>query len=217
MIDRELYQPERWADDPERCRAARIPAPVGFRTKPELARVMLERALAAGVPASWVTADQVYGGDPALRGWLEDRGVSYVLAVKCTERLEASSPNGVVREGADQLAAPAAPGMARWLLVRRRSDGELAFSACSGPAGTSLVGLVGWPGPAGRSKKASSRPRARSAWTTTRSASGRAGIATSPWPCWAHAFLAVTRAQATTGERTKGDTAARAAGSACCR
>jgi hypothetical protein len=32
--------------------------------------------------------------------------------------------------------------MARWLLVRRRRDGELAFYACSGPASTSLVGLV---------------------------------------------------------------------------
>jgi hypothetical protein len=41
------------------------------------------------------------------------------------------------------LAAPVTAGMARWLLVRRsRSDGELAFSACSGPAATSLVGLV---------------------------------------------------------------------------
>ena len=42
-----------------------------------------------------------------------------------------------------QLAAPAAPGIARWLLVRRsRRDGELAFYACSGPTSTSLVGLV---------------------------------------------------------------------------
>jgi hypothetical protein len=41
-----------------------------------------------------------------------------------------------------------------------------------------------WPEPGGRWRRASSRPRARSAWTTTRSAAGRAGIATSPWPCW---------------------------------
>src|SRR4029450_2859509 len=42
-----------------------------------------------------------------------------------------------------QLAGPATAGMARWLLVRRsRRDGELAFYACYGPAGTSLVGLV---------------------------------------------------------------------------
>jgi SRSO17 transposase len=49
MIDRELYLPKSWTDDPERCRAARVPEEVGFRTKPQLARVMLERALDAGV------------------------------------------------------------------------------------------------------------------------------------------------------------------------
>jgi SRSO17 transposase len=105
MIDRELYLPERWTDDPARCRAARVPEQVAFRTKPELAQLMLARALAAGVPASWVTADEVYGGSPALREWLEGRGVWHVLAVKCTEPLEVSSPNGVVRERAEQLAA----------------------------------------------------------------------------------------------------------------
>jgi SRSO17 transposase len=105
MIDRELYLPERWTDDPARCRAARVPEQVAFRTKPELARVMLERALDAGVPASWVTADEVYGGSPALREWLEGRGVWHVLAVKCTEPLAVSGPNGVVHERAERLAA----------------------------------------------------------------------------------------------------------------
>jgi SRSO17 transposase len=52
MIDPELYLPEGWTDDPERCRAARVPEEVGFRTKPQLARVILERALDAGVPAT---------------------------------------------------------------------------------------------------------------------------------------------------------------------
>jgi len=62
-----LYLLRSWTEDPARCRAARVPEEIGFRTKPQLARVMLERALDAGVPASWMTADEVSGGDPALR------------------------------------------------------------------------------------------------------------------------------------------------------
>jgi hypothetical protein len=103
FIDRELYLPKAWTDDPARCRAARVPEQVGFRTKPQLARVMLERALDAGVPASWVTADEVYGGDPALRRFLEDRGLSSVLAVKCTEPLRRA--HGSAPTTAEQLAA----------------------------------------------------------------------------------------------------------------
>jgi SRSO17 transposase len=91
VIDRELYLPQGWIDDPARCRAAGVPAQVGFATKPELARVMLERALEAGIPAGWVTADEVYGGSPALRGWLEGRQLPYVLAVKSTEPLPPAS------------------------------------------------------------------------------------------------------------------------------
>jgi SRSO17 transposase len=105
FIDRELYLPRCWTNDPNRCRAARVPEGVGFRTKPQLARVMLERALDAGVPAMWVTADEAYGGDPSLRGWLEARGVSYVLAVKCTESLAVLGPDGLGRATAEQLAA----------------------------------------------------------------------------------------------------------------
>ncbi|HEY4725147.1 MAG TPA: IS701 family transposase, partial [Actinomycetota bacterium] len=70
VIDRELYLPQGWLADRARCRAAGVPDQVGFATKPELARVMLERALDAGVPAGWVTGDEVYGNTPALRGWL---------------------------------------------------------------------------------------------------------------------------------------------------
>jgi len=105
FIDRELYLPRAWTDDPGRCIAARVPEEVGFRTKPQLARVMLQRALDAEVPATWVTADEAYGGDPALRGFLEDRGVSYVLAVKRTELLAIAGPDGPVRASAEQLAA----------------------------------------------------------------------------------------------------------------
>jgi SRSO17 transposase len=94
VIDRELYLPQGWLDDPARLKAAGVPDRVGFATKPELARMMLERALDAGVPAGWVTADEVYGNSPALRGWLEARGMPYVLAVKATEPLPPVSVSG---------------------------------------------------------------------------------------------------------------------------
>ena len=67
----------------ERLRAAGVPDQVGFATKPELATAMVRRALDAGVPAAWVTGDEVYGADPGLRATLEARGVGYVLAVAC--------------------------------------------------------------------------------------------------------------------------------------
>ena len=83
LIDRELYLPEKWTDDRDRCRKAGIGDDVQFATKPELARTMIERARDAGVPFSWVTADEAYGGNPALRKWLEEQGIPYVMAVAC--------------------------------------------------------------------------------------------------------------------------------------
>jgi SRSO17 transposase len=83
VIDRELYLPKGWIDDPARCQAAGVPDQVGFATKPALATKMLTRAREAGVPAARVTGDEVYGADPALPAELEARRVGYVLAVAC--------------------------------------------------------------------------------------------------------------------------------------
>jgi SRSO17 transposase len=90
LIDRELYVPRGWIADPDRCRAAGIPERIGFATKPTLATAMIGRALDAGVPAAWVTGDEVYGADPGLRAELETRGIGYVLAVACDHRVVAA-------------------------------------------------------------------------------------------------------------------------------
>jgi SRSO17 transposase len=76
LIDRALYLPESWTADRDRCAHAGVPEEVGFATKPELARRMIERARAAEVPFGWVSADEAYGQNPPLRSWLEDRGMS---------------------------------------------------------------------------------------------------------------------------------------------
>ena len=92
-----------------------MPADVQFSTKPELARMMLGRALDAGMPAAWVTADEAYGRDGKFRAWLEQRRVGYVVAVDSRQAIAGDA--GTSR--ADALAAHA-PDQA-W---KRRSCGN---------------------------------------------------------------------------------------------
>jgi SRSO17 transposase len=88
LLDRELYLPKSWTNDPERCRQADVPNAVGFATKPELAARMLWRTLDAGMQASWVLGDSVYGSHRPLRKGLEGRSQAYALAVACKEKVE---------------------------------------------------------------------------------------------------------------------------------
>jgi len=81
FIDRELYLPEEWAEDKERREQAGVPQEIGMRTKPQLAKEMLRRALDAGVKAAWVVADSVYGDTRRLGMFLEEREQPYVLAL----------------------------------------------------------------------------------------------------------------------------------------
>jgi SRSO17 transposase len=87
LVDREVYLPKEWAEDRERRAEAGVPERVVFQTKPPLARQLLERAFAAGLPCAWVTGDTIYGGDRAFRFWLEQRRQPFVLAVPKTEPL----------------------------------------------------------------------------------------------------------------------------------
>jgi SRSO17 transposase len=170
LIDRELYLPGKWAADRDRCAAAGVGGDVAFATKPQLAKKMIARAVDAGVPFAWVAGDEVYGGNPGLRSWLEEEGISYVMAVACAEMVTTAAG----RFRADELAAlvpasgwqrlscadgskgprlydwaltgTAAPG--RQLLVRRslapgeKGGLELAFFLCWSPRPVPLPELV---------------------------------------------------------------------------
>lgn len=85
LIDRDLYLPEDWLSDRERCSEAGIADTVPFRPKWELALEMLKRAREAGLPMHWVVADTVYGQAVDLRNWLEQHGYAFVLAIACNE------------------------------------------------------------------------------------------------------------------------------------
>ncbi len=172
LIDRELYLPESWTSDRERCRAAGIAEEVGFATKPRQVIAMLARALEVGVPFAWFTADEAYGQAGYLREWLESRDVSYVLATRCDQRV-ATRADRVARvdelvaefaagawqrlsvgAGAHgpreydwarrQIDGPWIRGRGHWLLARRSvSDPtRIAYYLCYGPARSRLVDLA---------------------------------------------------------------------------
>jgi SRSO17 transposase len=170
LIDRELYLPEKWTGDRDRCRAAGIGDDVGFATKPKLAEKMIARARDAGIPFAWVAGGEVYGGNPGLRGWLEEQGIAYVMATACSDTVPVAG--GGMR--ADELAAlvPKAgwqrlscadgskgPRLYDWaligtdspdhhLLARRslapgeKGQPELAFFRCWSPRPVTLAELV---------------------------------------------------------------------------
>ncbi len=164
LVGARLYLPKEWADEPERRRAAKVPAEVGFATKPELGRRILADLRAEGTLPAWVTGDEVYGRDPNLREWLEDCHTGYVLGVpksmpvtlgsghvvRADDTLKMIKPNGwtVASCGAGSKGqrryAWAWVGLSdprRHLLIRRnltpnaKGELELAFFCCFAPEG----------------------------------------------------------------------------------
>jgi SRSO17 transposase len=171
LLDRALYLPKEWANDAQRRERAGVPKEVRFATKLALAQRMIARAVTAGVPARWVTADAVYGSDYRFRKSLEDLGLSYVVGVRsdfavCSglrqvrvRQLLGEVPSG----GWHRLSCgggskgprlydwallrtncPQPEVYSRWLLIRRgiADPADVAYFACGGPPATTLPDLV---------------------------------------------------------------------------
>jgi SRSO17 transposase len=232
LLDRELYLPREWTDEPERCRQAGIPADRRFATKPQLAQAMLQRALAAGVPGRWVTGDSVYGNDRRLRLWLEAQPWAYVLAVSGQEYvwlgwqqrqvktlLAALPEDSWTRLSAGDgakgprwydwqwlpLADPVDLHWRRWLLVRRSlSDPkELTAYVVFAPLATALEEVV---------RVAGSRWTIESSFEAAKGEVGLDHYEVRSWTgwyrhitlaMWAYALLAVLRAGAMAVEALK--------------
>jgi len=171
LIDRELYLPRTWAEDRDRCHAASIPEQAEFVTKPRQAQAMIARAVAAGVPFAWFTADETYGQAKYLQAWLEDQDIWHVMAIRCSDTLTmaegerradgliAAVPSrswqrisaGAGAHGPreyDWARIPVRAGWQRgrghWLLARCSvSDPkEIAYYACYGPRRSSTADLA---------------------------------------------------------------------------
>src|SRR5512143_2720279 len=87
FIDRTLSLPKTRTDDPARMAAAHVPPAPACATKPQLAREMIERAIAADVPFNWVAADSVYGVGE-IETVLRRAGKGYVLSVNAAHAVD---------------------------------------------------------------------------------------------------------------------------------
>jgi SRSO17 transposase len=81
-IDFELYMPESWVEDKVRCKKARVPADLVFRTKTELALDLISRAMDNRIPGEVVLADAAYGGSAEFRNTVQMFGLDVGVAVK---------------------------------------------------------------------------------------------------------------------------------------
>jgi SRSO17 transposase len=158
FIDRALYLPREWTDDPGRRTEAGVPEDTRFATKIELAQRMLAGAFDADVPARWVVADAFYGRSHALRRWLEERGCSYALMIPKTTAVQYQGRRERAEQLGERLCLDPAPspwvclklsedcavGMRRWLLVRCDAQDPNAhtYFLAYGPEGTAVAELV---------------------------------------------------------------------------
>lgn len=174
LVDTGLYLPESFALDDARCERAGVPAERRGAVVPkgDLAALMLERALAAGMPFAYAAGDEVYGRSSRLRAAIEAAGKGYVLEVPCDKHV--SLPARTLRADAakDLVAArswelrsqgPGAKGLRyhawawmaldsghcpegwrRSLLIRRDRQGECeyAYFLCYHRRGVTLNELV---------------------------------------------------------------------------
>src|SRR3954453_21573683 len=126
FIDRALYLPKAWADDAARRAAAHVLQQIAFATKPHLARTLVERAIAAGVPFAWVVGDSIYGVSEVGMA-LRRAGKGYVLGVAATGQFNSWGTKPSVAGTAAEIASTLGPSAWRRLSAGAGAKGERLF------------------------------------------------------------------------------------------
>ncbi|MBY0228373.1 MAG: transposase [Gemmataceae bacterium] len=138
LIDAELFLPESWDADRERCREADVPDGMGHRAKWRIAFGQVLNARLAGFALDWLTFDEGYGSKPGFLDGLGLLGLSYVGEVprsfSCFTREPAAGEGG---SRADDLArhSPVFHGQA-WqeVTLPRQTLGPQTWQARMAPA-----------------------------------------------------------------------------------
>ena len=78
----ELYLPQSWMADPDRCARVGIPEGIRFREKWRIALRQIRRAVKAGFLITAVVADADYGSTAGFRRGLEQLGLRYGVAIR---------------------------------------------------------------------------------------------------------------------------------------
>jgi SRSO17 transposase len=154
-LDRRLYLPEDWADDPDRRAKCHVPPEVKFREKWRIALDLLDRSL-PGLEHGWITGDDEFGRVASFRAELRLRKERYVLDVPCNTTvrdLERRRPPrkkaGVGRRRevpfvrADAWAAAQPESRWRRIAVRDGEKGPLAVDAMTVRVRAKQEGRIG--------------------------------------------------------------------------
>jgi SRSO17 transposase len=138
LIDAELYLPQEWVKDSDRCATAGVPRErCVLKTKPTLALELVRRARRNGVRFGWIAADGGYGQDRALLRALDDDGETFIVDVHRNQRIFLEQPEPPTAErkpsaallAVESWVAQQSPDAWEEVWVRHTSQGELRVEA----------------------------------------------------------------------------------------
>jgi SRSO17 transposase len=122
LLDSDLFVPQGWADDRDRCRKAKIPDDLPYRPKTAIAVEQVRRAIGNGLRFDWLVFDEGYGKDPAFLFALDGLGQTWIGEVPKSFRCWPSLPK--YQSGRQEFASKQVYNVVRWSPAFIYQDGQ---------------------------------------------------------------------------------------------